>query len=49
MLLIKCLSEECRKKHLEVVGQKGRCPYEYMNGFERFDKTKLKKTNFIIY
>ena len=35
------LVEEFGSKNLELLKQKGACPYEYMNSFEKFNEKKL--------
>ena len=37
----KYLVEEFGSQNLELLKQKGACPYEYMNSFERFNEEKL--------
>ena len=37
----KYLVKEFASKNLELLKQKGACPYEYMNSFERFNEEKL--------
>ena len=37
----KYLSGELSGKFLELVKQKGVCPYEYMNSFKNFSENKL--------
>ena len=37
----KYLVDEFGSKNLELLKQKGACPYEYMNSFERFNEEKL--------
>ena len=37
----KYLTEEFGSKNLELLKQKGACPYEYMGSFERFKEEKL--------
>ena len=37
----KYLIEEFGSKNLELLKQKGTCPYEYMDSFERFNEEKL--------
>ena len=37
----KYLLEEFGPDNLEILKQKGACPYEYMNSFKRFDEDKL--------
>ena len=37
----KCLSEEYSCELLELVKEKGVYPYEYMDGFKRFNEDKL--------
>ena len=46
----KYLIEEFGSKNLELLKQKGVCPYEYMDSFERFneDKNYLLKNIFIV-
>ena len=44
----KYLIEEFGSKNLELLKQKGAYPYEYMNGFERFNEEKLLLENIFI-
>ena len=37
----KYLVKEFASKNLELLKQKGACPYEYMNSFERFNEEQL--------
>ena len=37
----KYLIEEFSSKNLELLKQKGACPYEFMNSFERFNEKQL--------
>ena len=37
----KYLVKEFGSENLEILKQKGACPYEYMNSFKRFNKEKL--------
>ena len=37
----KYLVKEFRSENLEILKQKGACPYEYMNSIERFNEEKL--------
>ena len=37
----KYLVEEFGSKNLKLLKQKGACPYEYMNSFERFNEEQL--------
>ena len=37
----KYLVKEFGSKDLEIIKQKGACPYEYMNSFKRFNEEKL--------
>ena len=37
----KYLVKEFGSENLELLKQKGACPYEYMNSFERFNEEKL--------
>ena len=41
----KYLVEEFGSEYLEILKQKGACPYEYMNSFERFKEEILPPKN----